>query len=197
MRSVVIIGKGNSVKRSTAGYIDSFSEVAICNRPIFKGYEHFLSDHADISFETSPRSLEPNTEYHRKLGIKKIFPTGGTSELRRAFRFKNLDPSTGTLALSHYLSKPQYTKICLVGFDLFQVGSRMYYFSNEELDEGQRYLTENGTYSYDLTINIESGHNIQLTADFITMSFKRFPDIAFEIISDFPFNYVGKNCKFL
>ena len=47
MKSVVIIGKGPSVQRCTKKFIDSFDDVAICNHPVYKRYEHLISNHAD------------------------------------------------------------------------------------------------------------------------------------------------------
>ena len=56
-KSVVIIGKGESVLRCTKEFVDTFDEVAICNRPVYEGYEHLISNHADYDFITNTESV--------------------------------------------------------------------------------------------------------------------------------------------
>lgn len=199
MKSIVIIGKGPSVGRSTFKYIDSFDEVAVCNYPIYHGYEHLISNHANFHFRTDlAEKTFFNKEFEKKIGISKVIYTGGGSWIRKQFRFKNLDPSTGTLALSYFLARPEYKKISLVGFDLFPKHSSVYYFKPHEIDPCLNYLFDNNTYNRDTFVsNIESGHNHKLTAEFMELIFHRFYNINFELITNYSFNYDGKNTKFL
>ncbi len=199
MKSIVIIGKGASIERSNASYIDSFDEVAICNNPVYRGYEHLISNHATYHFKTDLSvTNEFPSEMSATLGIEKVIHTGAGSWLRKQFRFKNLDPSTGTLAFSYFLANPTYNRISMVGFDLFLKGSKVYYFKPNEIDSRLQYLFDNGSYSKDgFVSNVESGHQELLTADYMTLCFMRFQDVSFELITNYPFEYAGKNIKYL
>ena len=77
MKSVVIIGKGPSVQRCTKKYIDSFDKVAICNHPVYDGYEHLISNHADYDFINVGDPNPYSVERLESLGIKFIVNTGG------------------------------------------------------------------------------------------------------------------------
>ena len=75
--SIVIIGKGPSVQRCTEEFIDSFDEVAICNHPVYDGYEHLISNHAQYDF-INVGDPNPYKKYRlESLGIKYIINTGG------------------------------------------------------------------------------------------------------------------------
>ena len=146
-KSVVIIGKGPSVKRCTKSFVDSFDEVAICNRPVYEGYEHLISDHADYDFITNDVTvLQYSKDMYKKLGIKETILTGQHSKLRVSFSYHGLDPSTGTLAFYNFATNKDYTRIGLVGFDLFEVNKKVYYFNQDQVTNHLQYLFSNGTY---------------------------------------------------
>ena len=73
MSSIIVIGKGPSVGRSTRELVDSYDEVAICGHPVYSGYEHLISDHADYDF-CNVGDIEP---YKIDLGLKYVLNTGG------------------------------------------------------------------------------------------------------------------------
>lgn len=185
-KSVVIIGKGPSVLRSTKKFVDSFDEVAICNRPLYDGYENYISSRADYDFCTNLKTVRQYTpELIEKLGIKKTILTGENSFLRNNFEYKNLDPSTGILAFFYFLNQEDYTHISLVGFDFFEKNKKMYYFKPEELTSSLWYLYTNNTFSRDLIHLLDSGHNLELSFEFILESFKKNINKKFTIISNF------------
>lgn len=188
MKSVIIIGKGNSIHRCTKKFVDEFDEVAICNRPPYEGFEHLISDHADYDFLTCYESAFLYSEsLWNKLNIKETILTGWNSEIRDKFSFKNLDPSTGTLAFYYFLLKPEYTHICLAGFDLMTKGNKEYYFDSKDLNPHLKYLIPNKVYDNDLTRLVDSGHNTEMTYEFMIESFKNYPERKFTIITDYPF----------
>ena len=209
-KSIVIIGKGPSVLRCTKKFIDSFDEVAICNHPVYNGYEHLISNHADYDFINIG---DPNP-YPRKrvqnLGIKFIINTGGryipnppesilpnyTIIYHPFYRkecidyFKknyNLDPSTGIMAFHFFSNKPEYNKISLVGFDLFQKGTPIYYFKRKEASKSLQYLWNRGSYDNNNCITFNSLHNFNNTYDYLIKTINNKKKIQFIIYS---------NCKF-
>lgn len=186
-RSVIIIGKGASVQRCTKQYVDSFDEVAICGRPPYIGYEHLISNHADWDFTNDSGLVKYSPELMHKLGLKWHVNTGGDSPIKKEFKYKTLDPSTGILAFNFFAEIPEYTHIALVGFDLFQKNKRVYYFEFEDEHPSQHYLWYNGTYDKEMTYLKESGHKTDLTYEFITAQFKNYPDKKFSLITDYPF----------
>lgn len=195
-KSIIIIGKGPSVLKSTKEFVDSFDEVAICNRPLYEGYEEYISDHADYDFCTNLQTVRQYTlEFIEKLGIKKTIATGLNSALRNNFEYKNLDPSTGILAFFYFLIQEEYSHICLVGFDLFEKNKKMYYFKPEELTSSLVYLYHNNTFSKDLVHLLDSGHNLELSFEFIVESFKKNKNKKFTIVSNFEGFDVCKNLE--
>ena len=187
-KSVVILGKGPSVRRCTKSFVDSFDEVAICNRPVYEGYEHLISDHADYDFVTNTITvLQYTQEMYEKLGIKKTILTGLRSELRESFSYHGLDPSTGTLAFHFFALNEEYTRVGLVGFDLFEVSKRVYYFEQSQVTKSLQYLFDNGTYDHEMNVLLPSGHNADLTHRYMTETFCNNPSVKYELITDFPF----------
>jgi len=194
-KSIVIIGKGPSVQRCTKEFIDSFNEVAICNRPLFDGYEHLISNRAHYDFITNDIHQRKYTEeFKEKLGIIETIYTGDESILRKNFEFKELDPSTGTLALQYFIDSGDYSHIALVGFDLFEVDKKVYYFNLKEVIKPLIYLFENGTYDKDLKILKASGHSTPLTYEYMCHTFKKNRDIKFTLITNYPFE-AGSNVE--
>jgi len=218
-KSIVIIGKGPSVQRCTKEFIDSFDEVAICNHPVYPQYEHLISNHADYDFINVG---DPNP-YKKKrlesLGIKYIINTGGCTIMdppntilpsyninyHPFYRgvcldyFKtehNLDPSTGIMAFHYFISKPEYTKIALVGFDLFQKGTTIYYFKKQEVSKSLQYLWDKGIYDKTSTILQESGHNTYKTYNYLINQIKNHSTKKFEIFTNYSFESID-NLKIL
>ena len=63
------------IQKSKKEYIDKFDEVAICGRPIFNGYEHFIGERAHYDFCNckDPRLYSDNLL--KKLGIQIVINT--------------------------------------------------------------------------------------------------------------------------
>jgi|TARA_R110002020_G_scaffold72542_7_gene186655 hypothetical protein len=167
-KSVVIIGKGPSVLKSTKEFIDSFDEVAICNFPPIDGYEKYIGERATYHFlnahDPNPYSRKRlnslglkfilNTHYAQHPGSDNIFPE---HEVRyapaygetRIPQFKEefgFDPSCGTIALDYFVRKKDITEIALVGFNFFKVSEKGYYYSPEEVQPSLKYLySDSGT----------------------------------------------------
>lgn len=188
-KSIIIIGKGPSINRCNKDFVDSFDEVAICNRPIFEGYEHLISARAHYDFITNDVCIRNYPEsLKNKLGIKETIFTGDDSILRNNFSYKDLNPSTGTLAFHYFTQLKEYTHIALVGFDLFQLNKKVYYFKREEVIQPLAYLFENDdVYSKDMKIIKEHGHDSKLTHDYMSDIFEKNKDTKFTLITDYPF----------
>ena len=190
-KSVIIIGKGPSVLRSTKKLVDSFDEVAGCGRPVFKDYEQYVGNRLHYHFAN--KTGTPYTkEEAESLGIKRLICTAKNSRRRKSFIERNkghdvVDPSTGVLAFDFFVEKEEYTKIGLIGFDLFQTKKRMYYFKNSEFDPAVNWLWENGTYDSKGRLTRVSGHNTQETYKYFNRIFDANKDKKFCIISSYPF----------
>ena len=75
MKSVVIIGKGPSVSKSTKEFVDSFDEVAICNFPPMENYEHFISNRATYHFLNAGNPFPYSKVFMNNLGLTHVFNT--------------------------------------------------------------------------------------------------------------------------
>tara|TARA_Y100000034_G_C6880945_1_gene403671 strand:- start:1169 stop:1834 length:666 start_codon:yes stop_codon:yes gene_type:complete len=214
--SVIIIGKGPSTTRCTKYLVDSYDEVAICGHPVYKGYVHLISDHADYDF-CNVGDIEP---YVVDLGIKYVFNTGGpgtenrkpveglippgatyvpnlSASMRRYFRDEyDLDSATGTYTLECLLRMNKYDEICMVGFDLMQVGEPIYYFKKDEVKENLLYLFSNGTYTPDGVRIKKSDHNTEKTFEYMVDKFKQNEDIKFSLLTNYePFKKVAEELE--
>jgi len=185
-RSVAILGKGLSVKRCTKEFIDSFSTIVACGRPVFDGYEEYVGNRAHYDY--SNRTSSPYTpEQRSELGIIKHIDTGSGTELRDKFNFKDLDPSTGILAFHEFVNNPEYSTIALIGFDLLQTNKKMYYFKNEEFDPALDWLWKDGTYDEQGRLTITSGHNTERTYEYIMTMIDLHPEKLFYVFSSYDF----------
>ena len=185
-KSVAILGKGTSVERCTREFVDSFDEVVACCRPVFDGYENIIGSRAHYDFAN--RTSTPYTnEQKEKLGVRVSIDTGGGTNLRNEFKYKDLDPSTGILAFEYFVKDPTYTKIALIGFDLFQTMKKMYYYKNEEFDSAVDWLWEDGTYDSEGRLTIVSGHETELTYEYINHMIDTHKEKQFYIFSSYPF----------
>ena len=194
MKSVAILGKGPSVLRSTKEFVDSFDEVAGCGRPVFKGYEQYIGNRLHYHFANKTGTPYTKQE-EQELGIKKLVCTANGEEIRSQFKYEGLDPSTGILAFDFFL-RQGYSRIALIGFDLFQTMSKMYYFKNEEFDPAVNWLWNNGTYDNQGRLMTVSLHNTDKTAEYLNHSFDTNPDKQFYIFSSYPFE-ARKNLEVL
>lgn len=196
-KSIIIIGKGPSIQRCTRELVESFDEVAICNRPKFEGYEHLIGERAHWDFVTNLIDIRYYSEdFKNKLGFKQTILTGKNSDLRNNFSYKGLDPSTGTLAFSYFLNSKNYNHICLVGFDLFEKNKHFYYFKTDELTDSMKYLVGNGTFTENLVFTKDSGHNTALTREYMSEMFEINPKIQFTLMTNYEFPF-SANLKLL
>ena len=191
-KSVVIIGKGPSVLKSTSDFIESFDEVAICNFPPIEGYEKFIGTRADYHFfnahDPSPYKKEIlnalglkiafNTHYKEHPGYVNCFPDHkmkyvldyGTQVVPKFKKKYGFDPSTGIQAFEYFVTKKEYQTIALVGFDFFKVGERGYYYPPSEVQASLKYLyTDAGTKAFNsqgFRVN-ENPHDSKKSENFV------------------------------
>ena len=90
MKSIVIIGKGPSVSKSTKSFVDSFDEVAICNFPPMEKHQHLISNRAKYHFFNAGDTLPYHREFMNNLGLTHAFNT-------------SICPTTVSLDRSHFL----------------------------------------------------------------------------------------------
>lgn len=179
-KSVAIIGKGPSVKYSTKEFVDSFDEIAICNFPPMEKYQHFISNRATYHFLNAGDPYPYSKEFINNLGLKRIFNTSRDivppnkcflpdhqviyfedyGAYVKQFYEKQYGfwPSTGVMAFHYFLNSPDHDTISLIGFDFFQTGEDVYYFSKEETKSSLHYLWKNGTYTEDGKMKKTSAH---------------------------------------
>ena len=190
-KSIAILGKGPSVARCTKEFIDSFDEVAICGRPIFDGYEEIIGRRAHWDF-ANESAVAYSSEMRERLGNPIWINTDDQSPYRKEFTEEYSGwfaggPSTGTFAFDWFVKKSEYTKIALIGFDLFPKGESLYYFKREEWNPNMEYLFHNGTFSEDGRMLIDSLHDTKMTYKYMNEMFDKFNDKKFYIITDYPF----------
>ena len=209
MKSIVIIGKGPSVRRSSKEFIDSFDEVAICNHPPYSGYDHLISDHADYHFLNAGDPHPYDRMTLDGLGISEIFntsrwekplveeilpstgamyyPTFGIDTIKHfeQYGFDEWGPSSGVMAFSAFVDHKEYNKICLIGFDFFEKGKKNYYFEKDMANPNLHYLWENGTYSSDGKVLKTTHGGPEKTIDYLLGKIKNHPDKEFLIMSDY------------
>ena len=191
-KSVVIVGKGPSVLKSTREFIGSFDEVAICNFPPIDGYEQYLGERATYHFlnvhDPNPYNKDRlnslglkymfNTHYASHGGYQEIFPDHDVLYLKDygekmlpEFREKyGFDPPCGVIAFDFFLKKEEFDTIGLVGIDFFKVGERGYYYSVQEVQKSHHYLyNSNGSTPFNLegVRMSESPHNSEKSKKFI------------------------------
>lgn len=158
MSSIVIIAKGPSVLKCNKQFIDSFSQVAIINYPVYTGYEKYISNHADYHFcmtycsDKMDFTCNDIKKYYldNTLGIKEICNVGNqdrdmhskyykNKKIKWDFKFRMKHNNrkqfdwflpAGILALDYFLKNKTYKRIGLVGFDFFSSDNKLYYFSD-------------------------------------------------------------------
>jgi hypothetical protein len=212
LSSIIIIGKGPSIARSTKELVDSYNEVAICGHPVYSGYEHLISDHADYDF-CNVGDIEP---YNIDLGVKYVLNTGGIGtenrkpveglvpegatyvsdlsySLREYFAKEyDLDASTGTYALEHILRLNKHDHVCMIGFDLMQVDQPIYYFKKNEVKKNLLYLFSNGTFTSEGVRIKRSGHDSENTFKYMVDRFTQYKNVKFSLLTDHePFRKVA------
>tara|TARA_R110002110_G_scaffold247834_2_gene464040 strand:- start:491 stop:1204 length:714 start_codon:yes stop_codon:yes gene_type:complete len=212
-RSCIIIGKGPSLKRVTADYVDSFDDIIICNSPRYEGYEHILPLRATYQFRNNST---PNftKEAVEALGLKGIFsttkigqklhcdtpehtvPVHYSEDYMPSLVQENEDnmaliyggnnkvnPTTGVIAFSWAVNSGLYSHIAAVGFDMMQVGEDCYYFKPEEYQENLKYLLGK-EYTVDGKRKYVSGHNPTKIIEYFQYELLRHKDTNFSFVSD-------------
>tara|TARA_R100001082_G_scaffold86120_1_gene52698 strand:- start:3002 stop:3646 length:645 start_codon:yes stop_codon:yes gene_type:complete len=175
-KSVVIVGKGIGVLKSTREFMNSFDEVAFCNFPPIEGYEKYIGTRCDWMFANM---WDPNPYQQfvfEKIQIKhllnthikpydnimenpiivrlfsnpdmKYTPDYGTTTIEEIKTKYGFDPSTGIQAFNFFVKNPEYDTIGLVGFDNFKVGEKAYYYSVDEVQPTLKYLYTDGDTPY-------------------------------------------------
>ena len=198
-KSVVIIGKGPSVLKSTKEFVDSFDEVAICNFPPMDGYEQHIGNRANYHFlnahDPDPYSKERinslglvemyNTSYASTEGPSDIFPdhpvyydgSYGENMIPLFKEYYKFPPSTGIIAFDFFVKREKYTTIGLVGFDFFKVNEKGYYYGTEEVQESLKYLyTSDGSRPFNSSgIRVqENPHDSEKSEKYILTQSKKY-----------------------
>lgn len=196
---IIIIGRGSSCLKCTADFVNQHDLVVITNKFIFKGYEKYVSNKADIQFRNGTCASFTENEIN-VLGLKKIIYSHGNNiyptypkyykdveiidpkpPIRKQFSF-GFDPSTGIVALYYMLKHYEISELSLVGFDFYEMGQKPYYFSPEDADSALKYLW-GGAYMGD-KINKQSGHNTEKTIEFVKKMILEHNDVKFNVITN-------------
>lgn len=212
-KNAIIIGKGPSLLKTKKDYIESFDDIIICNRPVYKGYEHILPLRATYQFRNNSTTAF-SKQFVEELGLKSVYSTALLSERLvdeghydipviygqdylsnlteispsegLQIQYGNnykINPSTGIIAFSWAVNSEYYDKISLIGFDMMQVGEECYYFSPEEYQQNIKYLL--GTdYTPDGKRKNESRHNPNKLIQYIIFEIKNHPFIEFEFVTN-------------
>ncbi len=198
-KSVVIIGKGPSVLNSTADFISTFDEVAICNFPPMEGYENYIGTKADFHFFNAHDPNPYSKEVLNNLGLKYILnthkvphngyrssypdhdfsysPDYGQKTVKEIEEGYGFDPSTGTQAFYYFVKNEEYSTICLVGFDFFKVGEKAYYYPPSEVQPSLKYLysdTQRAAFDVNGIRIKENLHNSKKSESFVYDMVKKY-----------------------
>jgi hypothetical protein len=203
MKSVVILGKGTSVKNCTESFVSSHDTICTINDVVFtEEYKPYIGFKTDIQFCNSSVDYYPK-EIYDKLGLKRLIfhgrksqqfkPTPDYYQVEKVYVKPNLhtlftteygfDPSGGVQAFYYFIKIEKYDIISIVGFDFYQVGSTPYYY---KLEEGSNQL-RNQIIKQDYVgykINVPSGHDSDKSIKFCHQLIDNHPDITFNIISN-------------
>jgi len=191
-KSVVIIGKGPSVLKSTKEFVDSFDEVAICNFPPIEGYEKYIGTRATYHFMNMHDPNPYKKDILNSLGLKYVFnihpkPHNGFNncfpentvpyiknygeyQIAEFKKEHGFDPSCGIMAFDYFVRQKEFTTIGLVGFDFFKVGEKGYFFPVEQTQQSHLYLyNDNGNRPFNTKgIRVqENAHDSEKSEKFI------------------------------
>lgn len=203
MKSVIILGKGTSVKNCTEEFVNSHDTICIINDVVFtEEYKPYIGFKSDIQFCNQNTNYYSEEKYS-KLGIKKLIFTGKenqkfkslpsyykaetqylTPNLHSFFsKTYNFDPSSGVQAFYYFTTLKEYTTISIIGFDFYQIGSVPYYYRLKEGSDVLRNTIINQDY-VGYKINKPSGHNSEESIKFCHNLMNNNPDTTFNIISN-------------
>lgn len=214
---IIIIGRGNSALRCTPEFINQHNLIAVVNKFIFKGYEQYVSNKADIQFRNGTGDVFTEEEI-RILGLKKIVYTHDNnkypnypsyykgieiidpkptirSEIRKIQH--NFDPSSGMAGIYYVLNNYDVSELSLIGFDFYEVGQTPYYFKPEDADPQLKYLWKNN-YKNNV-INVKSGHDTDKTIEFVKFLISEHVNVQFNLMTDSTkfSDFQEKNIKYL
>jgi hypothetical protein len=204
MRSIVLIGKGESCLKSNKDFIEKHNDICIINQVVFsKKYEKFISNRADYQFINSSVDYYDEAIFD-SLKLKKLYfhgredqvfrsPPSYYNDLQMIYIRPNLnsyiksnfgfDPSGGVQAFYYFSKIEKYNIISVIGFDFYVVGSKPYYFNVEEGGSQLRNNLIKKEYK-GYRINKESGHKSKESIAFCHNIMKESPEIKFNIISN-------------
>jgi len=198
-KSLIIIGKGYSVTRCTKKFVDSHDEVCIINSPVYDGYEHLISNHADYLF-TNKTGITYTPKLVGALGLKKMFFSGHSYQkfqrltpnvdtiypspnlYENILSNENFKASTGIQALTYFINLKDYEEISIVGFDFHEIGTSPYYYNVNEAHPEMRYLWNNKWKNN--IINEASGHGEVESINYMDKLIKENNNISFKMISN-------------
>ncbi len=197
---IILLGRGASCLRCDADFVNSHDLIVITNKFVFRGYEQYVGNRADIQFRNGTCEIF-NQEDIEILGLKKIIYTHANNTYPKypAYYdhiekisprppicydrvFKDFAPSTGIQAFYYLLKNYAVTELSLVGFDFHEKGQRPYYFQMHEAEPQLRYLWKT-KYKGDI-VNVESGHSPKQAARFVNKIISRSRDVKFNIITN-------------
>lgn len=196
---IIIIGRGSSCLKCTADFVGKHDLVVITNKFIYKGYEEFVSNRADIQFRNG--TCQNFTEDEIKtLGLKKIIYSHDNNKypsypkyykgievidpkppIRHEMRNFGFNPSTGIIAIYYVLKNYDVQELSLVGFDFYSLNNAPYYFSEKEADTNLKYLWKN-KYKNNV-VNVKSGHDSQKSIEFIKNQIIEYQSVKFNMIT--------------
>tara|TARA_R100000008_G_scaffold36503_1_gene20789 strand:- start:978 stop:1658 length:681 start_codon:yes stop_codon:yes gene_type:complete len=209
MRSVILLGKGPSILKLEAEYVEGFDQIAIANRPIWKGYEQHIPPKADIQYRNNSTEDFAKSEFI-DLGIKTVISTASPDERLRprahhniaevrypkwpvnqnrdsivlSFGGKSFNASSGVVAFYDLVSCGKFSKVGVAGIDLLENGQRAYYFEPEEAPANMQYLF-GGIYDRNGFIRKkESGHSEPGSREFMFYTMQKNAHIQFEIATN-------------
>ena len=91
------------------------------------------------------------------------------------------------MAFHYFVNKPEYNKIGLVGFDLFEKGTPIYYFKKVETSKSLQYLWDRGSYDKNNNITFDSLHRVDKTFNYLVKNMEEKTNIEFIIYSNYKF----------
>lgn len=214
---IILIGRGSSIVRCTPEFINHHDLIGVVNKFIFRGYEQYVGNKADVQFRNGTCECFTEAEIN-KIGLKKIVYSHDNNiypnypnyyrdieiiDPKKTIRneikkiIPDLNPSSGLIGMYYMLKTYDVDELSLVGYDYYELNKPPYYFNPKDADNNLKYLW-NSKYKNN-TINVKSGHDTDKSIEFTKIMITQYPNVRFNLMTDSSEfkNFEADNIKYL
>lgn len=200
---LIIIGRGPSCLRCTTDFVAQHDLIVVINRFLYKGYEKYIGNKADIQFRvrstgnftskevkelglkevifTNKNGYSGVPPYYKSSGVKVVYPSPPLRKEmeKRGYKFQ---PPSGVVALWYLLERFSPEVVSLVGLDFYEIGQPPYYFKEKEVDRTIKKYYRNKYRGN--KVNIETRHDPKETIEFVKKIVLENPNIKFNFMTN-------------